>query len=74
MKGGSKRGAVLLMGLCESGKTQMFAQICYGFSVTSVTSTTSSSAPYKMGNVSFMIFYSSLYWKICSDYRFVIKS
>lgn len=45
----SKRRAVLLMGLCESGKTQLFSQLCYGTDVLSVTSIKESVGEFVLG-------------------------
>lgn len=42
------------MGLCESGKTQMFSQLCHGVDVLSVTSIKESSGKYTTGNVSYL--------------------
>lgn len=50
-RSGSKRHGVLLMGLCESGKTQLFSRICYGADVTTVTSMKPSNAEFKVGKV-----------------------
>lgn len=39
------------MGLCESGKTQLFSQLCHGVDVISVTSVKESSGTYTAGKV-----------------------
>nr|XP_053634963.1 signal recognition particle receptor subunit beta-like [Cherax quadricarinatus] len=52
----SKRRAVLLMGLCESGKTQLFSQLCYGTDVISVTSIKESVGEYVTGKKSLPVY------------------
>ncbi|XP_042885346.1 signal recognition particle receptor subunit beta-like [Penaeus japonicus] len=55
-RSGSKRHGVLLMGLCESGKTQLFSWICHGADVTTVTSMKPSNAEYKIGKKSLTVY------------------
>lgn len=42
------------MGQCESGKTQMFSQLCHGIDVISVTSVKESAGTYMTGKVGCM--------------------
>lgn len=52
----SKHRGVLLMGLCESGKTQLFSQLCHGIDVLSVTSIKESSGEYVVGKKSLTLY------------------
>ncbi|KAG7178013.1 signal recognition particle receptor subunit beta-like [Homarus americanus] len=56
LRGTSKRRAILLMGLCESGKTHLFSQLCYGTDVTSVTSIKESVGEYSSGKKSLTMY------------------
>ncbi|XP_050715490.1 signal recognition particle receptor subunit beta-like [Eriocheir sinensis] len=56
LRGSSKRRGVLLMGLCESGKTQMFSQLCHGVDVLSVTSVKESAGTYITGKKSLTLY------------------
>ncbi|KAK3863902.1 hypothetical protein Pcinc_030369 [Petrolisthes cinctipes] len=56
LRSSSKRQAVLLLGLCESGKTQLFSQLCHDTDVISVTSIKESSAQYTVGKKSLTVY------------------
>ncbi|CAL4179099.1 unnamed protein product, partial [Meganyctiphanes norvegica] len=56
LRKGSKRRGILILGLCESGKTQLFSQLCYGKDVVSVTSIKESSAEFVNGKKSLTVY------------------
>jgi len=53
---GSKGRGILILGICESGKTQLFSQLCYGKDVVSVTSLKESSAEFVSGKKSLTVY------------------
>ncbi|KAG0714624.1 Signal recognition particle receptor subunit beta [Chionoecetes opilio] len=56
LRGAAKGRGVLLVGLCESGKTQLFSQLCHGVDVISVTSIKESAGTYAMGKKSLTLY------------------
>lgn len=56
LRKGSKRRGILIIGICESGKTQLFSQLCYGKEVVSVTSIKESSAEFVYGKKSLTVY------------------
>lgn len=56
LRGTSRGRGILLMGLCESGKTQLFSQLCHGVDVVSVTSIKESSGTYITGKKSLTLY------------------
>ncbi|XP_064115563.1 signal recognition particle receptor subunit beta-like [Macrobrachium nipponense] len=55
-RGGSKKRGVLLVGLCESGKTLLFSRLCHDKEVVSVTSMKESSGEYTFGKKSLTMY------------------
>ena len=51
----SRGRGILMMGLCGSGKTLMFSQLCHGVDVVTVTSIKESSGNYTAGKVSYYV-------------------
>lgn len=56
LRGGRKGRGVLLMGLCESGKTLLFSRLCYDKDVISVTSIKESVGEYVFGKKSLTVY------------------
>lgn len=56
LRGTSRGRGILLMGLCESGKTQMFSRLCHGVDVVSVTSIKESAGTYTAGKKSLTLY------------------
>ncbi|KAK7078490.1 hypothetical protein SK128_023087 [Halocaridina rubra] len=56
LRGGSKKRGVLLLGLCESGKTLLFSLLCHNSDVLSVTSLKESVGEYVFGKKSLTMY------------------